>query len=81
MICGRCLPKFNEKHPVSEPTLKVLQQLVPSSGAEGAFALLNYHIAHLMGKAPRLAQHLVSHGAKQLVRKSEQSIDRRNSGI
>ena len=67
MVCRHCEPGQVEKWEVSEATLKTLQQPPQGSdhtGAEprpwtGAFGALNYHISHLMGRAPLLASKLV----------------------
>lgn len=72
-ICRPCGPSRIEKHGLSNETREVCRAL-PSGSAEawapptdrplvGAFSLLNYHIAHLIGRQPRLAAKLA--GRKQ----------------
>ena len=67
-ICRSCGPSRIEKHPLSNETREACKA-IPSGSAEawspptdrplaGAFSLFNYHIAHLMGRQPRLAAKL-----------------------
>ncbi|MGD2110437.1 MAG: DNA repair protein RecO [Phycisphaerae bacterium] len=68
MICRHCEPGQVEKWEVSAPALDVLRGLCagrPPAGigtpvATAAFAVLNYHISHLIGKAPKLGTKLLS---------------------
>jgi hypothetical protein len=55
-----------EKWELSAATVAMLPSLelspaqaVPTADASSAFAVLNYHISHLMGGEPRLAETLV----------------------
>ncbi len=67
MICRHCEPNQIEKWEVSQPALDLLRKL-PDTPTEdttrspaivAAFEALNYHISHLMGKAPVLAPKLI----------------------
>lgn len=53
MICRHCEARHVEKWEVSHAALQELQ-VIPRSGGHAVCALLNYHIAHLMGRQPRL---------------------------
>lgn len=65
MICRSCEPGQIEKWELSSSTLRALRahrggQPEPASGSlAGAFGVLNYHIAHLMGRKPMLAARLL----------------------
>jgi len=75
LICRHCEGGQVEKCQVSAATMKVLRGLAgaedhcsQSSGTlAGAFTLLNYHIAHLMGREPLLATAMVSRTAQRSV--------------
>lgn len=75
LICRHCEPGQVEKRQVSASTVKLLQELVAaenhcsqSSGTQsGAFTVLNYHIAHLMGREPIMGSTLVSRSAQRVV--------------
>lgn len=68
MVCRSCSPACAEKRSVSAPTLKALQQRPADPMPEGAFALLNYHLTHLMGKESLLAAKLLSPSGKKMLR-------------
>jgi len=57
LLCRDCEPAYVEKRSLSPAVLEVLRgRPAPNAGATtGAFDLLNYHLAHLMGRAPLLA--------------------------
>lgn len=59
LVCRHCEPGQIEKRQVSRATLAVVRGEAEAEGAIGAFGLLNYHIAHLMGREPLLAAKLV----------------------
>lgn len=58
MVCRSCQPRLTEKRAVTERTWLSLRdhRFDPPLGP---FNLLNYHISHLMGRAPLLAARLV----------------------
>jgi DNA repair protein RecO (recombination protein O) len=62
-ICRHCEPAQVEKWPLSVKTLCLLRTgkvtEASSDTVISTFALLDYHIAHLMGRGPRLASQLV----------------------
>jgi len=66
MICRHCEPNQIEKWEVPPPALRALQTPMNALDEEGgtshvsvaAYGALNYHISHLMGKAPALAAKL-----------------------
>lgn len=78
MLCGRCAARQHERRPVLPATLAALRGRGEGPMPEGAFALLNYHIAHLIGREPLLGQSLLSpqrrksrgHGREGTKRKS-----------
>ena len=59
MVCRHCEPGQIEKREVARPTLRELQRGGLSESITGPFDLLNYHIAHLMGREPLLAAKLI----------------------
>ncbi len=61
VICRHCEAPFVEKRRVSPDVLRALCRREPlrSAAAVGAFDVLNYHLSHLMGREPRLAEHVV----------------------
>lgn len=77
MICRHCEPVQIEKREVSSAALQICMvgtacptraQIAPTTGPlTGAFSLLNYHIAHLMGREPVLAAKLVPVGPRRMV--------------
>lgn len=81
MICRHCEPGQIEKWEVSPATLETVRvwanrrhgpaQTSARDKARdslgGAFAVLNYHIAHLMGRQPRLASRLLPPAQGRLV--------------
>ena len=68
MLCRHCEAGRVEKREVAANALAALTGIKPSApgagrpsgGAVGAFDVLDYHISHLMGRAPRTAAKLVS---------------------
>jgi DNA repair protein RecO (recombination protein O) len=60
LLCESCTAAQAEKRRVRLQTVEVLRGQAGAEVTEGAFALLNYHIAHLMGREPLLARHLLS---------------------
>lgn len=57
LLCRDCEPAYVEKRSVSPAVLAVLRSRTATRTAAtaGAFDLLNYHLSHLMGRAPLLA--------------------------
>lgn len=76
LICRHCEPGQVEKRQVSASTVTFLQEFSTaenycsqSSGTYvGAFTVLNYHIAHLMGREPVMGSTLVSRSAQRVVK-------------
>lgn len=64
MICGQCEPSQRETRQVSASTWNALRGTGEPGSPLGPFRLLNYHISHLMGRAPRLASKLLSTSLK-----------------
>jgi DNA repair protein RecO (recombination protein O) len=60
MVCVKCGAKHHEKRPVRPETLAILRESGEGAASEGAFALFNHHIAHLIGKMPALAPKLLA---------------------
>ncbi len=60
MICRTCEPEQAEKHEVSKPTWAALAGRAEPASHVGPFSLMNYHIAHMLGKQPLLAGKLLS---------------------
>jgi len=60
LICDSCGPAQPEKRRVRPQTVHLLRGDAGAEATEGGFALLNYHIAHLMGREPLLARHLLA---------------------
>jgi DNA repair protein RecO (recombination protein O) len=75
MLCKHCEPGRVEKREVSGAALERLRSLdapvTETSSQEhadvGAFDVLDYHISHLMGRAPRMAGKLVSAERRRLL--------------
>jgi len=75
LVCRHCEPGQVEKRQVSVATVESLRSLTghgihfsQSSGTRaGVFTVLNYHIAHLMGREPVMGSALVSRSAQSLV--------------
>jgi len=75
LICRHCEPGQVEKREVSIATAELLRSLTEhgSHGPQscgtraGVFTVLNYHIAHLMGREPLLGAAIVSRTAQRLV--------------
>ncbi len=75
LICRHCEPGQIEKREVSAASVSVLQSIAaalpPSSprgvAMTGAFTVLNYHLAHLMGREPALSTAIVPRDAQRKV--------------
>lgn len=67
MVCRHCEPSQIEKREISPPTLRSMQQPDPSRPMIGPFNVLNYHIAHLMGREPVLAAKLVPSAQRRTI--------------
>ena len=67
LICRHCEPGQVEKRELSPTTLAVLRGQREAVAAAGAFSVLNYHIAHLMGREPRVATTLVPRASQRRV--------------
>ena len=79
LVCRHCEPGQVEKREVSARTVKALRASIvqddhcsqssgtPGSTPAGVFTVLNYHIAHLMGREPLMGSALVSRSAQRLV--------------
>jgi DNA repair protein RecO (recombination protein O) len=75
LICRHCEPGQVEKREISAGTVKALgasmvhdDHCSQSSGAPaGVFTVLNYHIAHLMGREPVMGSTLVSRFTQRVV--------------
>lgn len=73
MICRHCEPGQVEKWELSSSTLRVLRVYrggrpgSASGSPSGAFGVLNYHIAHLMGREPLLAARLLPAARRRIV--------------
>jgi len=67
LICRNCEVGRVEKWEIAPQTIELLgsyeasasSSLINHKDAQAAFAVLNYHISHLMGMEPRLAESLV----------------------
>ena len=59
LVCRHCEAGQVEKREVGSTTLESLRGARRPEAVSGAFTLLNYHIAHLMGREPVLAARLV----------------------
>jgi len=59
MICRHCEPVQVEKREVGPKTLAYLATRTPSQRWTGPFELLDYHIAHMMGREPKLSASLL----------------------
>ena len=77
MTCRSCEPTLKERRRVLPATLDILRGKETPRSAEGAFALLNYHIAHLMGRSPLLAEKLLSPERHRLLPRGGRTFDRR----
>lgn len=77
MVCRDCEPAQIEKREVSSAALQICmmgtaypsraQVASPADPPAGAFSLLNYHIAHLMGREPLLTAKLVAPAQQRVV--------------
>ncbi len=74
LLCRDCEASYVEKRLVSPGAIRVLSgDLVDDPLAGEVFALLNYHISHLMHKEPRLAKFVLPAARRPL--RSERSGD------
>lgn len=57
LLCRDCEPAYVEKRSVTPAVLALLRgrRHARAAATTGAFDILNYHLAHLMGRAPLLA--------------------------
>ena len=67
MVCRHCEPVQIEKREVSRATLRLLQSRGRGEALTAPFAVLNYHLAHLMGREPLLASRLVPPSRRRMV--------------
>ncbi len=67
MICRHCEPGHIEKREIASGTLSALRGESEAGSPVGMFGLLNYHIAHLVGREPLLAAKLVSPARRRVV--------------
>jgi len=68
LVCRHCELGQVEKRQVSTATVAALRHCSQSSGTlSSAFTVLNYHIAHQMGREPVLGSALVSKSAQRTV--------------
>jgi len=81
MACRSCESALKERRRVLPATLDVLRGRATPRSAEGAFALLNYHIAHLMGRSPLLADKLLSPERHRLLPRDGRTFDRRRERL
>jgi len=59
MICRHCEPVQVEKREIGPTTLAYLANRTPPKAWTGPFEVLDYHIAHLMGREPKVSASLV----------------------
>ncbi len=59
LICSHCAQRRPEQRRVSPETGRALQNGVLPAKPTGVFRLFDYHIAHLMGREPRLGRKLL----------------------
>ena len=67
MMCRHCEPGQVEKREILQATLHAVRGESEPATYAGAFGLLNYHIAHLIGREPLLASKLVSPTRRRIV--------------
>ena len=60
MVCRHCEPAQVEKRSLSRRALERLRNADNATDHEGAFELLNYHLAQLIGRQPLLASKVLS---------------------
>ncbi len=60
MICRHCEPTHIEKREVGPITRAMLIDISTTNDPTPAFDLLDYHISHLMGRAPKLSEALLT---------------------
>jgi DNA repair protein RecO (recombination protein O) len=67
MVCRHCEPAQVEKVAVSSKTQRALGGRDEAGSLAGSFGVMNYHIAHLMGREPLLADKLVTPKRRRMV--------------
>lgn len=67
VVCKHCEPVQIEKREISNATLDVLQGHPNQNSMEGAFDVLDYHVAHLMGRQPALSAKIVPDARRRIV--------------
>lgn len=67
MICRRCEPGQVEKREILPATLAILRDGAEHGSTVGPFGVLNYHISHVIGRAPILADKLVPAARRRVV--------------
>lgn len=67
MICRHCEAGQVEKREVSAATLESLRGDASPTSPAGPFVLLDYHIAHLMGRQPLLTSKLITRAQQRSV--------------
>ena len=60
LLCGDCAARRPERRRVSKETMQALRSGSWPARATGVLRLFDYHIAHLMGREPRLGQKLLA---------------------
>ena len=81
ILCRHCEPGHVEKRALSDSALRTLRAAVdrqtgttcdqsrtPGGGYVGVFDILDYHLAHLMGRPSSLADKLVSPQTRRTIR-------------
>ncbi len=66
-VCRHCEAVHVEKREIASDTIHALHARDFSKASVGAFDVLNYHISHLMGKEPVLADKLVPAHVRRLI--------------
>ncbi|MCH7596224.1 MAG: DNA repair protein RecO [Planctomycetes bacterium] len=67
LICRNCESGQVEKREVGPMTLAALRGSPVAGSPSGAFSALNYHLAHLMGREPKLADEVVARVAQRRI--------------
>jgi len=60
LLCGDCAARRPERRRVSKETMQALRSGSWPARATGVLRLFDYHIAHLMGREPRLGKKLLA---------------------
>lgn len=68
LICRYCALDRVEKRELAPHTVAALRGAPDAPPGETAFDILNYHIAHLMGREPRLAARLAPPARRRTIR-------------